>query len=113
MLVSILHFIGDEDNPHQIVSALLDAMPSGSYLALSHLGDGIAPEMSDVVVSLRRSTNEPWVLRTDEQIERFFDGLEILDPGVVQVDQWRPDGDIVLPPGGRKPPFYAGIGLKR
>lgn len=113
MLISILHFVSDEEDPYGIVSTLLDAVPSGSYLALSHLGDGISPVMNQAVIPLREATGEPWALRSQEQTHRFFDGLEVVHPGVVQVDRWPSEGDVPLLPDGHMAPFYAGVGHKR
>jgi hypothetical protein len=93
MLVSVLHFLTEADRPYEIVRQLVDAVPSGSYLALTHLTDDM-PQHADLVAGVRRMsemTHETFVMRAHGEIARFFDGLDLVDPGLVPVDQWRPD----------------------
>jgi hypothetical protein len=86
MLIAILHFIADEEDPHGIVSRLVSALPSGSYLVLSHsTGDYLTPE----AVHAFRTGAIPVYLRTHDDIAHFFDGLDVLDPGVVSISNWR------------------------
>jgi hypothetical protein len=90
MLVAILHFVPNEDHPHETVKTLLDALPSGSFLTLSHPGldvDAAAPEAA------RRFNDraaEQATLRSRVDVMRFFDGLDMVEPGLVQVQDWRP-----------------------
>jgi hypothetical protein len=91
LLVAILHLLRDEDDPYALPTRLLEAVPSGSYLVLSHLTGELAPEMVEVSRRYESTMQEPLVLRTHAQVSRFFDGLELVEPGVVSVDQWRPD----------------------
>jgi hypothetical protein len=112
MLVAILHFIPDSDEPQRIVRTLLDALPSGSYLVASHVTDEHDP---DTLAEAGRAYEERGLagqIRTSEEFaELVFDGLEMVEPGVVVVSEWRPDG-----PGPR--PFasevntYGGVGHK-
>ncbi|MGP4029521.1 SAM-dependent methyltransferase [Actinomadura sp. 3N407] len=91
-LMGILEFIPDDDAAYAIVRRLLDALPSGSYFGMYDGTNVIHGEASDRIVEVwNASGNAQLVLRTPEQIERFFDGLEILEPGVVPVTHWRPD----------------------
>jgi hypothetical protein len=86
MLVAVLHFIADEEDPHGIVRRLLAALPSGSYLVLSHsVGDFLAPE----AVHAFRTGAIPVYLRRHDEVARFFDGLDVLEPGVVSISSWR------------------------
>ncbi|MEU8803189.1 SAM-dependent methyltransferase [Spirillospora sp. NPDC048819] len=95
-LMGVLEFVPDDDEAYAIVGRLLDALPSGSYLAMFDGTNVIHGETSDRIVEVwNASGNAQLVLRTPEQIERFFDGLEIQEPGVVPVTHWRPDA-----PGG-------------
>jgi S-adenosyl methyltransferase len=91
MLIGILHLIPDEDDPYAIVARLVDAMPSGSWLAIAHPAREIEP---DQVAEMTRRYNErvstAATLRTHAEISRFFDGMELLEPGVVQLHRWRP-----------------------
>jgi S-adenosyl methyltransferase len=93
MLVGLLHAV--PDGAPEIVGRLVDALVPGSYLVLSHLARDINPEeMSEVERRLNSTgTHETFVLRDRAAVTGFFDGLELLEPGVVPVDEWRPDAD--------------------
>lgn len=106
LLIALLHLFRDEDEPYALVERYLEAVPSGSYLAITHLTNDLV-EMAGLADSLTRSMTEPMVLRTQAEVARFLDGLEVLDPGVVPVDQWRPD---VAPQGNVV--HYAGVARK-
>ncbi|MGH3253592.1 MAG: SAM-dependent methyltransferase [Trebonia sp.] len=92
-LLLILHVIPDSDDPQAIVAAAMDALPSGSYLALSHLGsDLLAAEakrgFEDIV---SRTAQQQYIGRRREQIARLFEGMDLVEPGLVRVEEWRPD----------------------
>jgi hypothetical protein len=92
MLVAILHYIPDLTQARQIVTRLLDGVPPGSFLAISHAGSDLFP---DEIAAFEKSLNESLpgdrhVARPYDEVERFFDGTELLTPGVVRVSQWRP-----------------------
>jgi S-adenosyl methyltransferase len=90
MLIAILHAIGDDDDPYQIVEKLMDAVPPGSYLILSHVASDIDPEqIADATARLNQVSRQHFTLRDHAQVLRFFDGLELLEPGVVRVEEWR------------------------
>jgi S-adenosyl methyltransferase len=94
MLVAILHFIADEEDPGAIVATLLAALPPGSYLVASH----VTPEHDPAGVrGLERTYREGGVMaqvRTASEFGRMiFPGLELVDPGLVLVSEWRPDED--------------------
>ncbi|MFF4413411.1 SAM-dependent methyltransferase [Streptosporangium sp. NPDC001559] len=92
MLLGILNFILDTDEALSIVRGLMAAVPSGSYLVLTHPTLELGGEAN---VEAMRFWNEhatpPITARSGEEIARFFDGLEILDPGLVSCSLWRPD----------------------
>jgi hypothetical protein len=91
LLLGILHNVGDEYDPHGIVRGLVQAIPPGSYLAICHLTADIYPEVSDFAKALNeRQLDAPLVLRDHAQVTSFFDGLDLVDPGVVQLSKWRP-----------------------
>lgn len=115
MLVEILHLIRNEDDPHGIVATLLHAVSSGSYLVISHLTDGFQPEETRAMADrYNEHANEPFTLRCKDEIEGFFDGLELLEPGIVRVDAWYPSGEVAPPvPSDWTPPVYCGVGRKR
>ena len=112
MLVAVLQYIGDADDPHGIVTRLLEALPAGSHLVLSHPASDIGADK--VAESMRRyneraASSEQATPRTHAEVARFFDGLEMLGPGVVQLPQWRPGpGDDP----GRELPMWCGVGRK-
>lgn len=89
MLMGILGLVPDDDEARTIVARLLDALPPGSYLGLN---DGSATDPAYVEAIRRHNANSganPYTPRTPEKIARFFDGLELLSPGVVTCSQWR------------------------
>ena len=91
MLVALLHVIGDDDDPHGCVARLIDAVPSGSYLALSHVACDIEPEkVADAMGRLSRAGNRQGFARSHAEVTRFFGELELVEPGLVQVSKWRP-----------------------
>jgi hypothetical protein len=95
LLLGILHNIGDHDDPYGIVRRLVRAMPGGSYLAVCHLTAEIYPELAAWARALNeRQLDAPLVLRSRAQVTDFFDGLELLEPGVVQLSKWRPRSEV-------------------
>jgi hypothetical protein len=113
MLVAILHVVPDQDDAYGIVARLLKAMPSGSYLVLSHLASDInADETDEAVKLLNARARETFFLRDRTEVARFFDGLELLDPGVVTVDRWRPTEAHRRRPGHRTTPIYGAVARK-
>jgi hypothetical protein len=119
LLLAILHFVPDDEDPFGIVARYREALPAGSHLAISH-GTRDIPERPDLspeemadmgakVEQLYQLTTASLVTRTRAEVERFFDGLELLEPGVVEIQRWRPDGRTSLLPGG----FYGGVARKR
>jgi len=93
LLVAILHFITDEEDPAGIVATLRDALPDGSYLALSHATwDFHPPGEADKGTVGYQNATAPLVFRTHQQALSFFDGFDLLEPGLVQAPLWRPDG---------------------
>jgi hypothetical protein len=96
-LLAIMHLIPDEDDPYGIVAALMAAVPPGSYLVLSHPASDIRP---GAVAEMARRLNARLggstrgTMRDWSQVSRFFDGLELVEPGVVQLPQWRSAGPV-------------------
>jgi hypothetical protein len=90
-----LHAIPDEDDPQAIVAEFMNAMPVGSYLSISHPASDIEPEKAaDIVDRLKSLSYQQYTARTRAQVLRFFDGLELVEPGLVQVQQWRPTIEV-------------------
>jgi S-adenosyl methyltransferase len=111
LLIAILHFIPDGDDPHGIVAELKAAMPAGSYLAISHAtGDDVPGEVTGKVREVYSRANASAAPRTRAGITRFFDGLDMIEPGLVNVSAWparargpKPARTIFLAGVGRKP----------
>jgi S-adenosyl methyltransferase len=111
-LLAILHALPDSDDPYAIVAAVLDAVPPGSYLAISHAAaDLLDPEMLESIKDAWRGKMQQQIIwRTREQVARFFAGTDLVDPGLVRVEEWRPDPGTV---DGRKFAGWAAVGRKR
>jgi S-adenosyl methyltransferase len=92
MLLGILHHIPDTDEAYSIVTRLKAALVPGSFLVINHSTSAVHGEAMEEAVRHWNQVGTPsMTLRTPEQIERFFDGLELLEPGVVSCSRWRPD----------------------
>jgi hypothetical protein len=92
MLMAILQVIDDADDPRGIVAKLLGAVPAGSHLALSHPASDIEVEAQGTMARrLNQLMAEKVSLRSQAEVARFLDGLEVIEPGVVRVQAWRPD----------------------
>jgi hypothetical protein len=98
MLLGILGHVGDYDQARSIVRRLVDALPPGSYLTLSD-GANTSPARQEAHQRYAGTGAIPYTLRSPGQITGFFDGLDLLEPGVVPVSQWRPDPSAFGPPG--------------
>jgi hypothetical protein len=112
-LLMILMLIQDAEDPYGIVRRLMDAVPSGSYLAISHpAGDVDTGEIAEGYQRLRELMGEPPILRNHAEIAQFFDGLEMVEPGLVQLHRWRPDPADAESVLHYDVPAYAGVGRK-
>ncbi len=111
LLVAVLHFIPDADDPYAVVTRLMDAVPSGSYLVMAHGASDIAPEAAaEMARRYNKMSSTPVTVRNREQVARFFDGLDLLPPGLVPISQWGLAGHIDAAVGGLA--GYCGIGRK-
>jgi S-adenosyl methyltransferase len=111
MLIAILHAIGDGDDPYQIVARLVDAVPAGSYLAISHVASDIdAEKIAEATARLNQQSHQHFTLRDHAGVMRFFDGLELLEPGVVRVEEWRPVSELE---GRNQSAMWGGMAVKR
>jgi hypothetical protein len=100
MLLIILHLISDADDPYDIVATLLRALPAGSYLVLAHPASDIrVAQMAEMTKRVNQRMSGPKATMRDRAaVTRLFDGLELLEPGVVQPQQWRPEPGVLSPP---------------
>ncbi|MGH3280280.1 MAG: SAM-dependent methyltransferase [Trebonia sp.] len=89
LLITILHFIPDPVRPHEIVRRLVDAVPPGSYLVILHAPSDIrGDEVAEMARRYNATASAPITPRPREEVERFFDGLDMLGPGLVNLTQW-------------------------
>jgi O-methyltransferase involved in polyketide biosynthesis len=110
MLIGILHFIDDEDQPYDLVSRLLGALAPGSYLALSHMASDIsAAQVAAAKARLDQMMYQQGHYRAEAEVARFFDGLDLVDPGVVPIQKWRPES---LAEASRAAVLWGGVGRK-
>jgi S-adenosyl methyltransferase len=110
MLMAILQHVNDAENPYAIVATLLGALPAGSYLALSHPASDIEAEaQGEMANRLNQTMAEKVTMRDRAQVARFFDGLELVEPGLVRVPEWRPASELeARSPAG----LWGGVGRK-
>ncbi|MER6177615.1 SAM-dependent methyltransferase [Streptosporangium sp. NPDC001681] len=96
LILSALQFIPDEDDPHKNVAILRDAVPAGSHFAIGHVVFDTRPEAAGPLVDIYRKIlgRHEDASRRSDQVLRFFDGLELVEPGLVYVRHWRPDNPL-------------------
>jgi S-adenosyl methyltransferase len=110
MLMAILQHVDNAEDPHAIVEALLGALPPGSYLALSHPASDIEAEaQGELAKRLNQTMAEKVTLRDRAQVRRFFDSLELVEPGLVRVPEWRPASELEA---GSPAGLWGGVGRK-
>ncbi|MFD7990863.1 SAM-dependent methyltransferase [Streptomyces mexicanus] len=90
-LVALLHFVSDEDGAHDLVRRLLAELPSGSYLMMTHATADFTPEESAAATEKLKAAGVTLALRSRAEFARFFDGLELVEPGVEVVHRWHPE----------------------
>lgn len=113
LLVAILHFITEAEDPARIVATLRDALPPGSYLVLSHgTADFHPPGVAGQAADAYEHATAPLVLRSFPQVSAFFDGFDMVEPGLVQAPLWRPDGRQPRSKDLAKIGIYAGVGRR-
>ncbi|MDT3440700.1 MULTISPECIES: SAM-dependent methyltransferase [unclassified Pseudofrankia] len=112
-VIAILHFIPDSDDPLGLMRRYLDALPSGSFLAITHVTPDFAPEEARQVTEIYRARGIPLQARTRAEVGRFFDGLELVEPGVQVVHRWRPDAGTDLSATDAQVNLYGGLARKR
>jgi len=110
MLLGVMHLIQDSEGPYELVATLMGELPSGSYLVLSHPASDIHPGQAEAQRRYNERVSTPQTLRTRTEVSRFFDGLDLVPPGLVYVHEWRPGPDDIVPPGGVS--AYGGVARK-
>jgi len=116
LLVALLHFVRDEEDPRALVAEFRDALAPGSHLVLSHTSADFDAERAHNGAAVYNRATAPAVLRTREEILALFDGFDLVEPGLVPLPQWNPDDD---PDDGSYGTFderlvwlYGGVGRK-
>jgi O-methyltransferase involved in polyketide biosynthesis len=110
LFVAVLHYVPDPD-AHEAVAAFTQVAAPGSHLVLTHAAGGTDPQATAASTAVFARSANPVTLRSEERVRAFFDGLEILEPGLVPVQQWRPDEHAPAEPG--KTWLIAGMGRNR
>ncbi|GGO94002.1 SAM-dependent methyltransferase [Wenjunlia tyrosinilytica] len=110
LAVALLHFVPDAENPSGIIDTLRESVPPDSHIVLSHATADISPETALGVQATYQAQGVPLTLRSRSEFEKFFAGLEIVDPGIQVITDWRSD----VPPHARPPhadvSWYGGLG---
>jgi S-adenosyl methyltransferase len=107
-MLAILHAIGDDEDPYGIVAQIMAAVPSGSYLAISHLPSDLeADKLAESRSRVNRISHQQYTHRSHAEVLRFFDGLEMVEPGLVELRKWRPAVE-----SNRVTPGWCGLGRK-
>ncbi|MEV6793030.1 SAM-dependent methyltransferase [Streptomyces sp. NPDC051320] len=109
-LIALMHFIPDDQDPYGIVRSLVDALPSGSYLVLSHASSDLYPELAEMVTAEYAKGGIQLGFRSRAGVGRFFDGLDLVDPGLVTAPEWYRDTPVVEAEGSG---IYAGVARVR
>ncbi len=119
---AVMHFVPDDLGPYAIVEQLMSALPSGSALCLSHVTEDVDPVGVGRLVEVYTANGVPTQARDRKEVTRFFDGLDLLEPGVEMAHKWRPDVVVPVPRNGAGGPqavssdaevsLWAGIGVK-
>lgn len=117
LMVAFLHFVAENAEAEHLVRGLRDAVAPGSYIVISHAlaeaAESIAPEAAEEGTEVYRRSSNPVTLRRRDEVARFFDGLELVEPGLVDTPLWRPEGpdDVFLNEPARAA-AVAGVGRK-
>ncbi|GAA1763564.1 SAM-dependent methyltransferase [Luedemannella helvata] len=112
MLVAMLHFVSDDENPAGILRTFHDAVPSGSYLVLSHGSPDSRPQEGAAGQAVYNRTANPLTLRTRAELTALFDGFALVPPGVVWVPEWRPDSPDEVGEHPERTGVLGGVGRK-
>jgi S-adenosyl methyltransferase len=111
MLIAILHFFTDGDGPQDIVASLVDALPPGSYLTVTNLtADFMDPEQAAKATEAGQRGGITYVPRSEAEVAAFCTGLDLVDPGVVPMQAWHPDGGATT--GQHGPTSYVAMARK-
>lgn len=108
LMFMVLHFVSDDQDPYRLVARYRDATAPGSYLAISHATADGRPEVTEVLLEYRATTS-PVTERTRAEVTPFFDGYDMVPPGLVFTREWRPEIELTY---RESSPIYGGVGLR-
>jgi S-adenosyl methyltransferase len=112
LMVAVLHFVGDQDAPGDVIQTFRRRLPAGSFLAVSHATHELhPPELTAAHRALYQQTATPMTMRSRAEVQSLFDGFELVPPGVVLIEQWHPgpDADTQEP---ERYPVWGGLGRR-
>ena len=113
LLGAVLHFIGDGEDPHGIVATLRDGLAPGSYLVASHATDDESTAQLQAAGKAYNAKSAVHLrMRSRPEVSRFFDGFELMEPGVVWLPLWRPDSPADVPADPSRLAGWVGVGCK-
>jgi hypothetical protein len=110
LLVALVNFVADEDDPMALISAYREALPPGSYIALSHATGDFEPEATAAMIDTYRQRGANGYLRGFDAVEEYFAELTLVEPGIVPVAEWR--NPVTVVPSPIEAQLYAGVGFK-
>jgi hypothetical protein len=112
LMVAILHFIPDSDDPLDVLRRYRKRMAPGSHLAISHVTDDVYPEKIHQLVELYKGSTNPVVTRSRSQLTELFTGFELVEPGIVWTPEWRPESPELVGEHPESSVIYAGVGRR-
>ena len=112
LLVALLHFIPDSAHPAVTVGRIRDTLVSGSYLTVTHFSNEGPPDKVAQFLNMSQETPNPLFLRSRVEISRFFDGFDLIDPGIVYLPLWQPEHPDDVPPQPERFSSFAGLGRR-
>src|SRR5450755_2721608 len=112
LLVAVLHFVADDDDPRAVIARLRDAVPPGSFLVISHASQDGQPLLADSHQRLYARTPTPMTMRSQPEIVEFFNGFDLVEPGVVPIQRWRPEAPSEVEGDVNRMVGFAGVGIK-
>lgn len=115
LMLLMLHWVPDEDDPGKLVATYRDALPAGSFIVMTHVSADLADQKVDQAADVvnRSKSADQMHMRTYQQVHALFDGFELVEPGLVGCGEWRPDGPGDIADEASMNMFlYAGVGRK-
>ena len=112
LLVAVLHFVDDADDPKALISRLYDAVAPGSIVIISHASQDGQEELAETHQQLYARTATPMTMRSHAEIQALFGNFDLVEPGVVPIERWHPESPAELTDDGKRMVGFAGVGIK-